>query len=32
MEAHWGPLMKQLGYKLATETKEEAAEIIHAAQ
>jgi hypothetical protein len=24
--------MKQLGYKLATETKEEAAEIIHAAQ
>jgi hypothetical protein len=24
--------MKQLGYKLATETKEEAAEIVHVAQ
>ncbi len=32
MEAHWGPLMKQLGYKLATDAKEEAAEIIHATQ
>ena len=23
MEAHWGPLMKQLGYKLSTETEKE---------
>jgi hypothetical protein len=32
MEAQWGPLMKQLGYKLSTETEKEAAEVTHAAQ
>jgi hypothetical protein len=30
MEAHWGPLMKQLGYKLSTEMEKEPAEITHA--
>jgi hypothetical protein len=28
MEAHWGPLMKQLGYKLFTETEKEDPETI----
>ncbi|HMD16695.1 MAG TPA: sulfotransferase domain-containing protein, partial [Terriglobales bacterium] len=32
MEAHWGPLMKQLGYKLSSETKRESSEITHATQ
>jgi hypothetical protein len=32
MEAHWGPLMKQLGYKLSTETENETPEITHATQ
>jgi hypothetical protein len=32
MEAHWGPLMKQLGYKLSTETEKEPSEITHATQ
>jgi hypothetical protein len=30
MESHWGPLMKQLGYKLSTEIKKEVAEVTHA--
>jgi hypothetical protein len=30
MEAHWGPIMKQLGYKLSTDTEKEAAAITHA--
>jgi len=30
MEAHWGPIMKQLGYKLSTETEQEPSEITHA--
>jgi hypothetical protein len=32
MEAHWGPLMKQLGYTLSTEAEKEASEITHASQ
>src|SRR5258708_28333883 len=32
MEAHWGQLMKQLGYKLSTETEKELSEITHAPQ
>jgi len=32
MEARWGPLMKQLGYKLSAEMEKEAAEITHATQ
>ncbi len=32
MESHWGSLMKQLGYKLSTETEKEASEISHATQ
>lgn len=32
MEAHWGPLMKQLGYELSTETEQEALDIAHATQ
>jgi hypothetical protein len=30
MEARWGTIMKQLGYKLSTETEKEAPEITHA--
>jgi hypothetical protein len=32
MEAHWRPIMKQLGYKLSTETENEPSEITHATQ
>jgi hypothetical protein len=32
MEAHWGPVMKQLGYMLSTETEKNASEITHATQ
>src|ERR1035441_9650808 len=32
MEAQWGPLMKQLGYQLSTETEKEASEVTHATQ
>ena len=32
MEEHWGPLMKQLGYKLSSEMEKEPAEMTHAAQ
>jgi hypothetical protein len=32
MEANWGPIMKQLGYKLSTETEKEASEITTASQ
>jgi hypothetical protein len=30
MESHWGPLMKQLGYALSSETEKEVAEATHA--
>jgi hypothetical protein len=30
IEAHWGPLMKRLGYELVTETEKEPSEIVHA--
>jgi hypothetical protein len=32
MEDHWGPIMKQLGYKLSTELEEEPAATTHASQ
>jgi hypothetical protein len=32
MEQHWGPLMKQLGYKLSSETDKESPEISHVEQ
>src|ERR1700675_1586526 len=32
LEAHRGPIMKQLGYKLSTETEKEPSEITHATQ
>jgi len=30
MQAHWGSILNQLGYKLSAETEEEASEITHA--